>query len=684
MKRLLFYCQHVLGMGHFMRSAALVQGLAQEFQICFLNGGEIIPGFSFPPGVEVVNLPAIKSDEAFAQIESADGEDLAVVKQRRVAQILATFERWQPDVVVIELYPFGRKKFSFELLPLLARIRLTSPKTQVVCSLRDILVSRPDPGSYETQVCDILNRYFDRLLIHADPHFQRLEESFGSVAKIKIPIDYTGYVAQSEGEQSTEDSVDGGEEIALQEELPLILASIGGGRVGYELLATTVEASALLHASWPHQLLVFAGPYMADEQFARLQSMAAQQPHIIVSRYTTRFLAYMGRATLSISMAGYNTCVNVLTTGVRALLLPFTGGDNNEQMMRANKLAEGGVVTVLQPDDLQPQRLQEIIVQALGAQPATGILSTDGVAQTRAILVALANESEGVHPTKEGAASHQRHYGKNFALLESELRPYLEECQEDGRQFQFFLRDDDIDEEEESLRHLLDIGLSRGVPINLAVIPARLTPLGTRLLKNYKKMHPNLLELHQHGWQHLNHEETGRKCEFGVSRSFAQQLEDIGRGQTLLEETFGERFFPAFTPPWNRCTDETLAVLDALDFKVFSKDAGDGVLSDHRFQEISITLDFMAKGGVQMRAPEELVGKLVEQMQRQQRIGIMLHHKVMDGAAFAFLDELLAELGRYPFIRFHTFESLYQWSEAALAPDRMDIEGRPMQRELLR
>src|SRR4051794_34761420 len=114
MKRILFYCQHVLGMGHLMRSVALVRELAQAFEVCFLNGGELIPGLTFPPSVEVVHLPPIKSDESFARLESVSGQGLEEVKRARAVQTLATYERWQPDIVVIELYPFGRKKFSFE------------------------------------------------------------------------------------------------------------------------------------------------------------------------------------------------------------------------------------------------------------------------------------------------------------------------------------------------------------------------------------------------------------------------------------------------------------------------------------------------------------------------------------------------------------------------------------------
>ena len=42
MPKLMFYCQHILGMGHLIRSIEIVRGLISDFQICFINGGQVI------------------------------------------------------------------------------------------------------------------------------------------------------------------------------------------------------------------------------------------------------------------------------------------------------------------------------------------------------------------------------------------------------------------------------------------------------------------------------------------------------------------------------------------------------------------------------------------------------------------------------------------------------------------
>ena len=66
-------------------------------------------------------------------------------------------------------------------------------------------------------------------------------------------------------------------------------------------------------------------------------------------------------AELSISMAGYNTCMDILNTGVKALVHPFP--QNREQGLRAKKLESLGLVKILGP--LSAENLSKAIDEAL-------------------------------------------------------------------------------------------------------------------------------------------------------------------------------------------------------------------------------------------------------------------------------------------------------------------------------
>jgi predicted glycosyltransferase len=661
------YCQHVLGMGHLVRSLEIVRAL-KDWDVTFLNGGDLCPGMEFPPGIEVVNLPPIKSESDFKTIQASEqGHDLETVKRIRASRIQAEFARIQPDVFLIEMFPFGRKHFAFELVPVLEQIRLKKMPTAVVCSLRDILVNnKRNQAQHNERAITLMNRYFDLLLVHADPQFQTLDETFPQVHELQCDVRYTGFVSQA-APQSLEAMSD-----RQASDQPMILVSVGGGRVGYELVECSLQASAQLGASFPHRMMILTGPYMPEEQFQQLQQSAEGQEQVVIQRYSSDFLSYLQQASLSVSMAGYNTCMNLIATGTKALVYPFTGGGNTEQTIRAEKLAQLGVIGIVSPSQLRPDDLAERMVQVLRTPPSTQTLSLDqdGAMKTATCLQELVVKKTPLSNNLVPVSCSLQN-GNHRIPWQTELRENLELIRAEGKEVRIFFRDDDIDEDEESLIRLLDLFLAHGAPLNLAVIPDLLTDATVKRLHQRELWIPESLGLIQHGWRHVNHEQEGRKCEFGISRSLAEKFSDIARGKSRLEEAFGPRFYPAFTPPWNRCTQDTFGVLDELGFVVFSKDQGKEPVQDHRFQEISTTLDlYRWKDGATLKPADEIVKTLINQLWELDRIGILLHHKVMDSTALTFLDQLLNELRHCPQVRFHTFKTLMQQLEATQSVSR--------------
>jgi len=355
-KKVIFYCQHVLGLGHLIRGLEIVRGLSELFEVSFLNGGEITPEIAIPSSVEVINLPPVKSDAGFRGIYTVnDSEKIDEILEKRKRLIIDHYQRLLPDLLVIELFPFGRRTFAGELVPLLEHIRLGGRRTKVVCSLRDILVSKREQEQFEEEACRIVNRYFDLLLVHSDPRFQLLDDTFPRVADLKCPIRYTGFVVREEQEKGRK----------IDDEEKVIVVSIGGGRVGIELIECAIETSALLDHQLPHRMYIFTGPYLPGAEFERLRSKVAGRANMILQRYTTDFVSYLRGADLSISMAGYNTCMNIITERVRAIVYPFTGNNNQEQSIRAGKLKKLGMLDVIRSDELAPETLAGMIVNAL-------------------------------------------------------------------------------------------------------------------------------------------------------------------------------------------------------------------------------------------------------------------------------------------------------------------------------
>ena len=373
------YCQHVLGVGHYFRSLEIARALHRH-ELVLVTGGCPVE-VNLPKHVTEYRLPGLQMDGAFTVISPTDtNRALNEVKEERKTLLYSLFEKIAPDLFLIELYPFGRKSFGFEILPLLEAIhRGDFSSTKVFCSLRDILVEKKKQKTYEQRVLDILNKYFDGLLVHADETLVSLSETFESTDEIKIPLVYTGFV-------TPRPQVDGGKKVrsrlGLKRDEVLVVASAGGGRVGEDLLRAVVEAYARLTGEKDLRLCLFTGPFMAEGHFSALSDRATSLPGVQLKRFTTDFISYLAAADLSVSMAGYNTCMNILATGVPSLVLPFA--QNREQRIRAEKLAALGALSLLQESDLEPSRLATLMAEVLnsGIRPVRVPVNLDGARQT--------------------------------------------------------------------------------------------------------------------------------------------------------------------------------------------------------------------------------------------------------------------------------------------------------------
>jgi predicted glycosyltransferase len=386
----MFYCQHVLGIGHLVRSAEIVRELARDSQILFVSGGEKPDGFRFPEheNIDVLQLPPLKTDPDFSNLQVCDSSrSLEETKTLRRQLLLQAFAEFQPDVLVTEMFPFGRKQFRFELLPLLDHVRQQFPRTMVVSSVRDILVPRKDREGYEQRVCELVNTFYDLILVHGDKHFQKLDETFSRVDDLQCPVAYTGYVVQQKQPKIKEARRLHSSEQAEQGQ-PVIAASIGSGQylTGLTLLETVLRAAQLLQGRIPHEFHVFSGPLMPEEAYSRLQTLASESGNVRLSRYTPDLAAVLKRAELSVSMGGYNTTMDVLASRVRALVYPVTSNGDQEQCIRAERLARAGVIDVIRTEELTPEELARKLERALSKTPTQLTVNREGAANSALIL----------------------------------------------------------------------------------------------------------------------------------------------------------------------------------------------------------------------------------------------------------------------------------------------------------
>ena len=198
MPAVLFYVQHLLGIGHLMRARIVAEALADAgCDVHLVTGGRPL-GDRMPRGVRTVQLPPIHvSDAEMKPLRDADGHpiDEAYREQRR-RLLIGEFDSIAPAAVVFETFPFGRRALHFELLPLLERIDSARPRPLVVASVRDILQRRRNPER-ERETLELARRAFDAILVHGDSRFIRFDATFPLASELDVPVHYTGFVAAS-------------------------------------------------------------------------------------------------------------------------------------------------------------------------------------------------------------------------------------------------------------------------------------------------------------------------------------------------------------------------------------------------------------------------------------------------------------------------------------------------------
>jgi predicted glycosyltransferase len=393
---LLFYCQHSLGMGHLVRSLALAASLAERFHVVLLNGGKFPKGLDIPSSVEVVNLPPLGLDSEGRLVSRDRRRTVERAKELRRAIITETYRTLRPRVVLVELFPFGRKKFAGELLPLLEEARAeTTRHPLVVCSLRDILVGkRSEQQKHDARAAETANRYFDAVLVHSDPAFARLEESLGSYRSLAVPVHYTGFVLPAR-EQTKEKPTKGVREI---------LVSAGGGIVGEALFRAAIAAYTLLRQTENVTMKIIAGPFLPEEAWRSLRESARRLPGLSVRRFLPDLCAEMRGSAASVSQCGYNTALDVLRAGVPALVVPFAEGGEDEQLKRARRLESLGTLRVAELQGLDPQNFARELRELLNFQPQRSALDMRGGQNTARLIESLLRSQT----SRAGASPRQR------------------------------------------------------------------------------------------------------------------------------------------------------------------------------------------------------------------------------------------------------------------------------------
>lgn len=345
MSGVLFYVQHLLGVGHVKRAASIVRALSRaEVPITVVLGGEPVSHADFGDA-DVRYLSSARSeDESFKVLLDHNNQPIDDDwRDARRIQLLNIATEIAPDILFIELFPFGRRQFRFELIPLLDAFK---GKARIVCSARDVIVGKPR-AKRNDEIVDTLLAYFDEVLVHGVEDVIPLRETFPYADKISELLRYTGYVQEETQPAGT--SAVGADEIVI---------SVGGGAVGEDLLQAVVAArphSKQRHRRWR----MIAGESLPRSVYQELEIQCGDGLTLEGAR--SDFIYVLRNCALSISLGGYNTVMDVMSAGCRNLIVPFSGGVETEQLYRARAFSDAGWIHLFDGDITNETRFAQAI-----------------------------------------------------------------------------------------------------------------------------------------------------------------------------------------------------------------------------------------------------------------------------------------------------------------------------------
>lgn len=346
---LLIHVQQFRGTGHRARIGRLAEVLARDVQVVLLDGGPPQPRWPHAPGITVIPLTSLVRDSRGRIRPWEPGLTLEQALAQRRDTLRNVVRRFRPQGLILEFYPFGRLNLASEIELLIEAVRASRSDALVLSSVRDIL----DTG-FSDGVLDGMRspaaiaarlRSLDGVLIHADhalsaPDSSQLLAGFVGLEQSGVPFVCTGFIGAVDSQPPT---------AAGQGTRRGTLLSMGGGIDGRPLADAVLAAWPQLMAGPAAALLqplrLFTGPYLASADQEAIASRCAEL-QVECHAFSVDYRSFLNQVALSISRFGYNTCMDILQSGVPAVVLPAPTTVPNDQALRARQFERLGRVVV--------------------------------------------------------------------------------------------------------------------------------------------------------------------------------------------------------------------------------------------------------------------------------------------------------------------------------------------------
>ncbi len=358
--KILMYSHDSYGLGHLRRTLNLAEAFVERnrnVSVLILTGSTVSGTYRMSLGIDLVKLPSAVKVASGVYEASRMSVNFENLKNLRSSLILSAVKSFDPDAFVVDKAPLGMKR---EVFPALEFLHEERPPTLTVLGLRDIM---DDPARIrrnwrERGIVSAIENFYDTILVYGPREIYDPLPEYGLPDATLRRCHYVGYVGRAYTPEETSDFVF---------EPGYVLVTAGGGGDGFHLLKNYLES--LRRPAPLFESLVVTGPMMDDESKRKIERLA-RGLRVRVMEFRADMERLIRRAGAVVSMGGYNSTIELLVARKPALIVPRVE-PRVEQLIRAEHLADLGLVDMIHPHDLTPSLMRSKVEELLERDPTS-------------------------------------------------------------------------------------------------------------------------------------------------------------------------------------------------------------------------------------------------------------------------------------------------------------------------
>jgi len=381
--KVLLYSHDTFGLGNIRRTLLLAEALVTEYpaaSLLIVTGSPMIHAFRIPARTDYIKLPCVTRSDVDRYDPAYLGTQESEVDQMRRGVLERAVLGFAPDLMIVDKRAAG---IGGELLDTLRALRRMRLPAKVVLGIRDIL-DAPQPTRLSLKRARDMRtiaRYYDEVWIYGERSIFDAVAEYGFPTEVARKTHFCGYLKRPTRRPPAHDGP------------PRALVTTGGGEDGTELIETYLKGLMTLPRSVALQTTVVFGPQMSASARQRILHTYFGLSDLTFLDFDADLTARYAAADVVVSMAGYNTVCELLSSAHRAVLVPRSK-PVGEQLLRARLFAERGLFDIVEPADLGPDRLIATVLAALERPEQPPRIDLDGLPRIQERVAALLRDLE--------------------------------------------------------------------------------------------------------------------------------------------------------------------------------------------------------------------------------------------------------------------------------------------------